>query len=127
VNEQDSNVRSFVEAARRKSAAKEGELLPIVEQFIDTLRKNAPNAESDLVLEVLWRFYLEPEDLTQPQIALELGVSEYDVHDCRVLIENELRAPLLSDIDDAHRFESMLRQRLRGLISTHDSAHESGY
>ena len=68
------------------------------------------------MLGVLWHCYLCPDHVTQLEAAARLGVSDSLVSDYRRRIEQELRALAFSEIEQARRFETSLRERVRALV-----------
>jgi len=70
------------------------------------------------ILGVLWHCYLSADNSTQLKVAAILGVSDSLVSDYRRRIEEELRALSFSEVEEARRFESALRERVRSLVAT---------
>ena len=70
----------------------------------------------DRMLGVLWHCYLSPDHVTQLEAAARLGVSDSLVSDYRRRIEQELRALAFGEIEEARRFETSLRERVRALV-----------
>jgi predicted transcriptional regulator len=70
----------------------------------------------DRMLGVLWHCYLSPDHVTQLEAASRLGVSDSLVSDYRRRIEQELRALAFGEIEQARRFETSLRERVRALV-----------
>ncbi len=66
---------------------------------------------------VLWYCYLSSEHATQLEVAATLGVSDSLVSDYRRRIEQELRSLSFSEVEEARRFESALRERVQTLIA----------
>jgi hypothetical protein len=70
------------------------------------------------ILAVLWHCYLSADSATQLEVAAVLGVSDSLVSDYRRRIEQELRALSFTEVEQARRFESALRDRVRALVLT---------
>jgi predicted transcriptional regulator len=68
------------------------------------------------MLGVLWYCYLSPSHITQLEAAACLHVSDSLVSDYRRRIEQQLRALSLNGIEEARRFETALRERVRTLV-----------
>ena len=68
------------------------------------------------ILGVLWHCYLSPVQATQLEVAEWLGVSDSLVSDYRRRIEQELRALNFGEVEEARRFESALRERVKMLV-----------
>jgi hypothetical protein len=68
------------------------------------------------ILGVLWHCYLSSENWTQLEVAAILGVSDSLVSDYRRRIENELRELSFSEVEEARRFETALRERVKELV-----------
>ena len=75
----------------------------------------------DRMLGVLWYCYLSPAHITQLEAAARLGVSDSLVSDYRRRIEQQLRALSLTGIEEARRFETALRERVRALAAVEES------
>lgn len=73
------------------------------------------------ILGVLWYCYLSPHDATQLEVADMLGVSDSLVSDYRRRIQQELQALSFSEVEEARRFESALRERVRALVLSGDA------
>jgi hypothetical protein len=73
------------------------------------------------ILGVLWYCYLSQTDATQLEVADMLGVSDSLVSDYRRRIQQELQALSLSEVEEARRFESALRERVRVLVMEQDA------
>jgi hypothetical protein len=73
------------------------------------------------ILGVLWYCYLSQTDATQLEVADMLGVSDSLVSDYRRRIQQELQALAFSEVEEARRFESALRERVRVLVSEQDA------
>ncbi|MDQ3172662.1 MAG: hypothetical protein M3Q91_03000 [Acidobacteriota bacterium] len=101
---------------RRES---ENEAAGYVDQFLKNLHETVRGKikQHNRILGVLWNCYLSPEQSTQLEVAAELGVSDSLVSDYRRRIEQELRALSFSEVEEARRFESALRERVRILVS----------
>jgi hypothetical protein len=70
----------------------------------------------DRIIGVLWHCYLSPVHVTQLEAAARLNVSDSLVSDYRRRIEQQLRALAFSEIEEARRFETALRERVRSLV-----------
>lgn len=94
--------------------------------FVDRFLKNLHGTvrgkvkQYNRMLGVLWHCYLSPEQATQLEVASVLGVSDSLVSDYRRRIEQELRALSFTEVEEARRFESALRQRVRTLVLVED-------
>jgi hypothetical protein len=66
----------------------------------------------------LWYCYLSPAHITQLEAAARLCVSDSLVSDYRRRIEQQLRALNFTEIEQARRFETALRERVRALVVT---------
>lgn len=93
-----------------------------VEQFLKNLHETVRGKikQYNRILGVLWHCYLSPEQSTQLEVAAVLGVSDSLVSDYRRRIEQELRALSFSEVEEARRFESALRERVQTLVLTND-------
>jgi hypothetical protein len=102
---------------RRES---EDEAAEFVDQFLTNLRETVRGKlkQYNRMLAVLWHCYLSSESSTQLEVAAVLGVSDSLVSDYRRRIEQELRALSFREVEEARRFESALRERVRGLVIT---------
>jgi hypothetical protein len=100
---------------RRES---EDEAAGCVEQFLKNLHETVRGKvkQYNRILGVLWHCYLATENSTQLEVAAVLGVSDSLVSDYRRRIEQELRALSFGEVEEARRFESALRERVRGLV-----------
>jgi hypothetical protein len=100
---------------RRES---EDEAAGFVDQFLKNLHETVRGKvkQYNRILGVLWHCYLASENSTQLEVAAVLGVSDSLVSDYRRRIEQELRALSFGEVDEARRFESALRERVRGLV-----------
>ena len=107
---------------RRES---EQEAVGYVDRFLRGLHTSVrgKTKQYDRMLGVLWHCYLSPDHVTQLEAASRLGVSDSLVSDYRRRIEQELRALAFSEIEQARRFETSLRERVRALVL--DSEEES--
>ncbi|MCA1603482.1 MAG: hypothetical protein LC776_18185 [Acidobacteria bacterium] len=96
----------------------ENEAAGFVDQFLKNLHETVRGKikQYNRILGVLWHCYLSPEESTQLEVAAELGVSDSLVSDYRRRIEQELRALSFSEVEEARRFESALRERVRSLV-----------
>jgi hypothetical protein len=81
-----------------------------------TVRGKAKQYER--MLGILWYCYLTPEHITQLEAAERLGVSDSLVSDYRRRIEQELRALSFSEVEEARRFETALRERISALLAS---------
>ena len=104
---------------RRES---EDEAAGFVDQFLKTLHETVRGKvkQYNRILGVLWHCYLSSENSTQLEVAAVLGVSDSLVSDYRRRIEQELRALSFAEVEEARRFESALRERVRGLVLAGD-------
>jgi predicted transcriptional regulator len=59
---------------------------------------------------------LSSESSTQLEVAAVLGVSDSLVSDYRRRIETELRGLSFSEVEEARRFESALRERVKQMV-----------
>lgn len=90
--------------------------------FVDRFLKNLHGTvrgkvkQYNRMLGVLWHCYLSPDQATQLEVASVLGVSDSLVSDYRRRIEQELRALSFTEVEEARRFESALRHRVRALV-----------
>ena len=100
---------------RRES---EDEAAGFVDQFLKNLHETVRGKvkQYNRILGVLWHCYLASENSTQLEVAAVLGVSDSLVSDYRRRIEQELRALSFGEVEEARRFESALRERVRGLV-----------
>jgi DNA-directed RNA polymerase specialized sigma subunit len=89
-----------------------------VDEFLKNLHETVRGKvkQYNRILGVLWHCYLRSENATQLEVAATLGVSDSLVSDYRRRIEQELRALSFGEIEEARRFESALRERVRELI-----------
>jgi hypothetical protein len=104
---------------RRES---EDEAAGFVDQFLKNLHETVRGKikQYNRILGVLWHCYLSPEQSTQLEVAAVLGVSDSLVSDYRRRIEQELRALTFSEVEEARRFESALRDRVRTLVEANE-------
>lgn len=104
---------------RRES---EDEAAGFVDQFLKNLHETVRGKikQYNRILGVLWHCYLSPEQSTQLEVAAVLGVSDSLVSDYRRRIEQELRALTFSEVEEARRFESALRERVKVLVQTNE-------
>jgi hypothetical protein len=102
---------------RRES---EDEAAGFVDHFLSNLHEAVRGKlkQYNRILGVLWHCYLSPTQSTQLEVAAVLGVSDSLVSDYRRRIEQELRALSFSEVEEARRFESALRERVRTLVLT---------
>ena len=100
---------------RRES---EDEAAGFVDQFLKNLHETVRGKvkQYNRILGVLWHCYLASENSTQLEVAAVLGVSDSLVSDYRRRIEQELRALSFAEVEEARRFESALRERVRNLV-----------
>jgi len=100
---------------RRES---EDEAANFVDQFLKNLHETVRGKvkQYNRILGVLWHCYLASENSTQLEVAAVLGVSDSPVSDYRRRIEQELRALSFGEVEEARRFESALRERVRSLV-----------
>ena len=100
---------------RRES---EDEAAGFVDQFLKNLHETVRGKvkQYNRILGVLWHCYLASESSTQLEVAAVLGVSDSLVSDYRRRIEQELRALSFGEVEEARRFESALRERVRELV-----------
>ena len=94
-----------------------------VDEFLKGLHLSVrgKTKQYDRILGVLWHCYLSPDHITQLEAAARLGVSDSLVSDYRRRIEQQLRALAFSEIEEARRFESSLRERVRSLVLIGDT------
>lgn len=104
---------------RRES---EDEAAGFVDQFLKNLHETVRGKikQYNRILGVLWHCYLSPEQSTQLEVAAVLRVSDSLVSDYRRRIEQELRALSFSEVEEARRFESALRERVRILVEANE-------
>jgi hypothetical protein len=100
---------------RRES---EDEAAGYVDQFLKNLHETVRGKvkQYNRILGVLWHCYLSSESSTQLEVAAVLGVSDSLVSDYRRRIETELRGLSFSEVEEARRFESALRERVKVLV-----------
>lgn len=90
--------------------------------YVDTFLKNLHHAvrgkvkQYNRILGVLWHCYLSSENSTQLEVAAVLGVSDSLVSDYRRRIEHELRELSFAEVEEARRFETALRARVKELV-----------
>ncbi len=98
-----------------------------IEQFFQSLYKAVHgNARRyDLMLNILWHFYLSAGRMSQLATAAHLGVSDTLIYNYRRQIEQQLRALGFSDIESARRFETALSERVELLVRGHESARRA--
>lgn len=97
-----------------------------VEQFFQGLYKvvRGKHERYELMLRILWHFYLTPEpQTTQLAAAAQMGVSDTLIYNYRRHIDRQLRALDFSEIGPARHFEVALRERVGVLIGQAESAH----
>ena len=102
----------------------EGEAASFVDGFLAGLHAAVRGKvkQYNRMLGVLWHCYLSPDHCTQLEVAATLGVSDSLVSDYRRRIEQELRALSFSEVEEARRFETALRERVRALVLVGDEA-----
>jgi hypothetical protein len=105
---------------RRES---EDEAANFVDEFLRGLHAavRGKSKQYDRMLGVLWYCYLSPAHITQLEAAARLNVSDSLVSDYRRRIEQQLRALSLNGIEEARRFETALRDRVRALAAVEES------
>jgi hypothetical protein len=105
---------------RRES---EDEAATFVDEFLRGLHAavRGKSKQYDRMLGVLWYCYLSPAHITQLEAAARLNVSDSLVSDYRRRIEQQLRALSLTGIEEARRFETALRERVRALAAVEES------
>jgi hypothetical protein len=105
---------------RRES---EDEAANFVDEFLRGLHAavRGKSKQYDRMLGVLWYCYLSPAHITQLEAAARLNVSDSLVSDYRRRIEQQLRALSLNGIEEARRFETALRERVRALAAVEES------
>ncbi|HEV2766004.1 MAG TPA: hypothetical protein VGV38_23665 [Pyrinomonadaceae bacterium] len=96
----------------------EGEVANVVEQFLKGLHAavRGKSKQYERMLGILWHCYLSPTHITQLEAAARLNVSDSLVSDYRRRIEQQLRALSFSEIEEARRFETALRERVRSHV-----------
>jgi hypothetical protein len=89
-----------------------------VDEFLRGLHAavRGKSKQYDRMLGVLWYCYLSPAHITQLEAAARLSVSDSLVSDYRRRIEQQLRALNFTEIEQARRFETALRERVRSLV-----------
>jgi hypothetical protein len=104
---------------RRES---EDEAAGFVDRFLKNLHGTVRGKvkQYNRMLGVLWHCYLSADHATQLEVASVLGVSDSLVSDYRRRIEQELRALSFTEVEEARRFESALRSRVRALVMVED-------
>lgn len=104
---------------RRES---ENEAAGFVDDFLNKLHETVRGKikQYNRILGVLWHCYLSPEHSTQLEVAAVLGVSDSLVSDYRRRIEQELRELSFSEVEEARRFESALRERVREMVMVNE-------
>ncbi len=100
---------------RRES---EREVGGFIDRFLQGLHEavRGKTKQYDRILGVLWHCYLSPVHITQLEAAARLNVSDSLVSDYRRRIEQQLRALDFAEIEEARRFETALRERVRTLV-----------
>lgn len=122
----DSDNENRFEPADKRENAEQGLLrresenaaAGFVDQFLKNLHETVRGKikQYNRILGVLWHCYLSPEQSTQLEVAAVLGVSDSLVSDYRRRIEQELRALSFSEVEEARRFESALRERVKAIV-----------
>lgn len=104
---------------RRES---EDEAAGFVDRFLKNLHGTVRGKvkQYNRMLGVLWHCYLSADHATQLEVAAVLGVSDSLVSDYRRRIEQELRALSFTEVEEARRFESALRRRVRAMVMVED-------
>ena len=104
---------------RRES---EDEAATYVGEFLRGLHAavRGKSKQYDRMLGVLWYCYLSPAHITQLEAAARLNVSDSLVSDYRRRIEQQLRVLNFTEIEEARRFETSLRERVRALVLAGD-------
>ena len=104
---------------RRES---EDEAAGQVDNFLKNLNETVRGKvkQYNRMIGVLWHCYLSAEHSTQLEVAATLGVSDSLVSDYRRRIQQELRSLSFSEVEEARRFESALRDRVKTLVFTPD-------
>lgn len=112
VDERENPEQEFL---RRESEMEAGGL---VERFLDGLSEavRGKTKQYERILGVLWYCYLSPDHVTQLEAAARLSVSDSLVSDYRRRIEAQLRALDFNEVEEARRFETVLRERIRALV-----------
>lgn len=107
---------------RRES---EQEVAGYVDRFLTALHTSVrgKTKQYDRMLGVLWHCYLSPDHTTQLEAAARLGVSDSLVSDYRRRIEEQLRALAFTEIEQARRFETSLRERISMLVLLSDKEY----
>ena len=100
----------------------EREAANFVDHFLKGLHEavRGKTKQYDRMLGVLWHCYLSPVHITQLEAAARLSVSDSLVSDYRRRIEQQLRELAFSEIEEARRFETALRERVRTLVLVGD-------
>jgi hypothetical protein len=90
-----------------------------VDEFLRGLHAavRGKSKQYDRMLGVLWYCYLSPAHITQLEAAARLSVSDSLVSDYRRRIEQQLRALNFTEIEQARRFETALRERVWALVA----------
>ncbi|HJQ32263.1 MAG TPA: hypothetical protein VJ866_08795 [Pyrinomonadaceae bacterium] len=103
--------------------ASEDEAAGYVDEFLRGLHAavRGKSKQYDRMLGVLWYCYLSPAHITQLEAAARLNVSDSLVSDYRRRIEQQLRALSLTSVEEARRFETALRERVRALAAVEES------
>lgn len=124
-DENDNDSFQFEPADRRENPEQgllrresENEAANFVDQFLKNLHETVRGKvkQYNRILGVLWHCYLSAESSTQLEVAAVLGVSDSLVSDYRRRIEQELKALSFGEVEEARRFESALRERVRSLV-----------
>jgi len=102
--------------------ASEDEAAGYVDQFLKNIHQTVRGKvkQYNRILGVLWHCYLSSENSTQLEVAAVLGVSDSLVSDYRRRIEHELRELSFAEVEEARRFETALRERVKALVSENE-------
>ncbi|MDQ3686919.1 MAG: hypothetical protein M3430_15190 [Acidobacteriota bacterium] len=102
----------------------EEEAASFVDRFLQSLHESVRGKakQYDRMLGVLWHCYLSPDHVTQLEAAARLSVSDSLVSDYRRRIEIQLRALNFTEVEEARRFETALREQVRTLVSAGNAA-----
>lgn len=97
----------------------ENQIAEHVDKFLKGLHEvvRGKSKQYERILGVLWYCYLVPDNVTQLEAAASLGVSDSLVSDYRRRIEQKLRVLPFSDVEQARRFETVLRERVSTLVA----------
>lgn len=100
----------------------ESEAAGFVDEFLQNLHGTVRGKvkQYNRILGVLWHCYLSSENSTQLEVAAVLGVSDSLVSDYRRRIEQELRELSFGEVEEARKFETALRERVRALVEANE-------